>query len=808
MKIIITHLKEYKLIWNICILLLCTGNSFSQISVPSPLIHLAFDTNNPGYESQTTLSGIVSGNYERMTDRFGNSQRAIRFVGAGSGIKWTATVLNSIHTISFWAYVSDPSSIPTGPTPFTPSDKKLEFYNWTDVNNKILRGLARKKATIGFNRYIEKPNGTRVPWYLWSYRPAQFDQKGWYHIFLVQGDRYTRLIMYKPNSQKVYSYNWLGAQDFLTSKYLYVGGYGDKFGYDDAFDDFKFYNSELSDDQIDFCHSAEYPTNRYVKIINKHSGKYINVAGASRDDRAQIIQYTTGAGNDEWRLKYVGNNKEFRIENLHSKKIMVVKDGTTQAGAEIIQYTESGSDNEVWILEYSNINTQFFRLKNKRSGKYLCVAQDATSDNAKLVQENAGMESQFWAFVLSSPIESNNVLEPGLYRFKNKRSGLYLDVQDRSTYANIPLVQKHNAGLLSHTNLWYVTKGEVNGYYLKNLVSNYYMKGPGNDISAASITQGEKVTKDDDIWQLINTGIEGEYYLRNASNYKYAVVMNGSTDEGAGIVQYQNSGADNGIWIPERYYYSDSPIEDGKYTLTNWRSDKFMNVENGSTSDLARIIQYSTADDNGIFEIKQNNFGFVTLKNKKSNKYVLVKDGSLREGENIIQYGNTIPNANGMWLLKKVSTSSATGYEVYNLSSGLNIVVQDGSTANGAPLIQYHAGGDNGIWKFHLLPQILEKTNTLNKIPELYKNKDLYVYTNFKEDNITIEYEFLENKILSVIIADLQGNIVFNTQKTVIENNKVKIDGFNSKLVPNKIYILSISSTDGDINFTTKALMN
>ena len=302
--------KKGKYTFIILSLLLCFSTStFSQLNVPDPSIYLAFDTDDPGYESISEFSSLVSGNYERVADRFGNPQRAIKFTSKGAGVRCSGYNIHTAHTVSFWVNITDPSEIPIGPSPFATTDTKYEIYNWTDESNFILRGLGRKKATIGFNRFIPKSDGTRIPWYLWSYKPAQFDEAGWYHIFVVHGLYYTRLIMYKPNSEKVYSYIWLGSQEFLYKEYLYVGGFGDKIPINGAMDDFKLYNLELTDDQIDFQHVAEYPKEAYVKMMNQNSEKYAVVHNASLDNLSSIIQNSSGAGNDEWKLTFIGTNE-------------------------------------------------------------------------------------------------------------------------------------------------------------------------------------------------------------------------------------------------------------------------------------------------------------------------------------------------------------------------------------------------------------------------------------------------------------------------------------------------------------------
>lgn len=145
--------------------------------------------------------------------------------------------------------------------------------------------------------------------------------------------------MYKPDLTKAYSYIWMGDQGFPTNKYLYLGGYGEHFPANSAMDDFKVYNAELTDDQIELLHIAEYPKGTYVKIRNKNSGKYAVVKDASLDNEALIIQHSTGIGNDEWKLMFTGLN-ECKIKNLHSGKLLVVRNASTSVGAEIIQYDE------------------------------------------------------------------------------------------------------------------------------------------------------------------------------------------------------------------------------------------------------------------------------------------------------------------------------------------------------------------------------------------------------------------------------------------------------------------------------------
>mgnify|MGYP002532116810 CR=1 FL=1 len=801
------------IIFAICLLFVCIGNVTSQINVPNPSIYLAFDTNDPSYESVSKKSGFLSGTSSRWADRFGNADRAVKFEGKGAGVRLSGYNINAVHTVSLWVYIGDPSEIPAGAIPFSPTDTESEFYNWTDTQNRILKGIGRKKATVGFNRYIPKPDGTIVPWYLWSYKPAQFDKLGWYHIFVVHGMYYTRLIMYKPDSTKAYSYIWMGDQGFPTNKYLYIGGYP---GHESNtyFDDFKVYNAELTDDQIEFQHVAEYPKETYVKIQNQNSGKYAVVENAAFGNLSLIIQHSTGVGNDEWKLIFTGLN-ECKIKNLHSSRFMVVKDASTEVGAEVIQYDERGTDNEVWILDYSTLDSNYFRLKNKKSGKYLSVFQNSKLDNYKLIQANGTESSVYWTFLKSVP-NARTMVDPGLYRVKNKKSGLYMTVQNRSYDIATSFAQDTRTGSDDDVDFdtWYVEPAASgrDAYTFMSPISKYYMTGYFYDPEGSDILQGVDRKFGESDWQLISTGIPNEYRMKNMMTYYYAVVKDASTAKGAHVVQYRSGTGDNEIWTLERVFYSDSPLSKGIYKLRNENSFKLMVVKDALKTDNAQIIQYSTGEGNSEWEILPATFGFVQLRNKNSQKYLVVQNASTAIGEILIQHGTGTPNS--YWKInREVYTESGAKHVAYTLTnqySKLYAVVKDASTADGIPVIQYNTGEKNKLWTFEAQslnastrafdPGQAEIATDLNK-PE--------VMVDCKNDIILLDYPFETSTELVVRIMDLAGRQIYEGKRQVDKgSNVITISQFNSALNANQFYIISIRSTDGKVNCSVKAIMS
>lgn len=798
------------IIFAIYLLFSCIGDISSQVSVPDPSICLNLEAENPAYESVEKRSGYFEGITEGWADRFGNENRAVKFLQNGS-IRLSGYDINVVHTISFWAYITDPSEIPAGAIPFNPTDIQGEFYNWTDRENRILKGLGRKKATIGFNRYIPKPDGTIVPWYLWAYKPAQFNQSGWYHILVVHGMYYTRLIMYKPDSTKAYSYIWMGDQGFPTNKYLYVGGYSGHYPTNAILDDFKVYNAELTDDQIEFLHVAEYPKDTYVKIQNKNSGKYAVVKNASLDNKSLIIQHSTGIGNDEWKLMFTGLN-ECKIKNLRSGKLLVVKDASTSVGAEIIQYDEKGTNNEFWILEYPVVDTKHFRLKNKNSGKYLGVFQNSQLDDYKLIQVNDSESSIYWSFLKSLPNERAK-LDSGLYRIKNKKSGLYLSVLDKSNYVWMPLVQNARTSMDVGFDTWYVnlsTSGR-DAYTVMNSISEYYMTSYYPDPDTY-ILQGADNKSGESDWQVLSTGVPNEYRIRSISSYYYVVVKNASTVENARIIQYQSGTEDNEIWIFERVYYSDPPLPADTYKLRNENSFKLMVVKDASKADEAEIIQNSVGEENAKWEILPAKFGFVQLRNKNSQKLLVVKDASMEIGEALIQHGASSPNS--YWQIsKEIYMESGTKHVAYTLRNKLSelyAVVKNASTADGIPIIQYNTGEKNKLWAFEV-----QSSNAFTRTfdsgrteitTDLDKPK---VMVDCKNDIILLDYSFETSTELTVRIADLAGRQVYESRQQVDGgNNVVTISKFNSALNANQFYVISIRSTDGKVNCSAKAIMS
>ncbi|MEM9456189.1 MAG: glycosyl hydrolase family 8 [Myxococcota bacterium] len=121
------------------------------------------------------------------------------------------------------------------------------------------------------------------------------------------------------------------------------------------------------------------------RLNAKHSGRCVDVAGASTTNGAHIQQWGCYDGNNQkWRFERSGD--DFRIVSVSSDRCMEVKDASTANGATVQQWSCHGGDHQLWTVESANGGA--LRLRNKKSGKCLDVAGVSQSNGAHMQQWN------------------------------------------------------------------------------------------------------------------------------------------------------------------------------------------------------------------------------------------------------------------------------------------------------------------------------------------------------------------------------------------------------------------------------------
>ena len=135
-----------------------------------------------------------------------------------------------------------------------------------------------------------------------------------------------------------------------------------------------------------------------VKLVNRRSGKVLDVNGASTADGAVAVQWSdTGGSNQQFTLTPNADGS-YRLLNARSGKLLESPAGSAQ-GAQLVQRSDTGSDNQSWQLVASQA-AGCFNLVNVRTGWCADVEGGSTVDGAKVVQWPAtGGANQDWQIV-------------------------------------------------------------------------------------------------------------------------------------------------------------------------------------------------------------------------------------------------------------------------------------------------------------------------------------------------------------------------------------------------------------------------
>lgn len=137
------------------------------------------------------------------------------------------------------------------------------------------------------------------------------------------------------------------------------------------------------------------------KIINRHSGKALEVHGWSHDNGANVVQWDNHGGDNQlWRFVSVGSGY-YQIVNANSGRALEVYGWSSSDGGNIAQYQNLNNTNQHWLLEDSG---GYVQLKNRFSGKVAEVYNFSTANGGNVVQwTDLNGANQQWTLVKVSP---------------------------------------------------------------------------------------------------------------------------------------------------------------------------------------------------------------------------------------------------------------------------------------------------------------------------------------------------------------------------------------------------------------------
>ena len=129
--------------------------------------------------------------------------------------------------------------------------------------------------------------------------------------------------------------------------------------------------------------SGAVDTSAWYVLVNRNSGKALDVYNLSTADGADIVQWSRNNGNQQqWQFVSSGNGS-YRVKSRLSSKVLDVYARSTADGGEVVQWPDNNGANQQWNVTVSN---GYATLVNRNSGKALEVQGASVADGGNVVQ--------------------------------------------------------------------------------------------------------------------------------------------------------------------------------------------------------------------------------------------------------------------------------------------------------------------------------------------------------------------------------------------------------------------------------------
>ncbi|MET9002535.1 glycoside hydrolase N-terminal domain-containing protein [Amycolatopsis sp. NPDC004169] len=120
----------------------------------------------------------------------------------------------------------------------------------------------------------------------------------------------------------------------------------------------------------------------YVRLVNRRSGKVLDVTGGGTADGVKVVQWTwSGGANQQWQVRPNADGS-VRLVNRNSGRLLESPAGAGQ-GTQLDQAQDTGGDNQWWQL--TGTGDGYHRLVNVRTGLCADVEGGSGTDGARVL---------------------------------------------------------------------------------------------------------------------------------------------------------------------------------------------------------------------------------------------------------------------------------------------------------------------------------------------------------------------------------------------------------------------------------------
>ena len=477
----------------------------------------------------------------------------------------------------------------------------------------------------------------------------------------------------------------------------------------------------------------------YYKIKSKKTGKYLTVESTNPAWGSNIIQQDEkNDDTQKWTLKEQSSGA-YSILSKCGGLAIDIPDWNCSNGVKLQLWGQSSSTSQQFILRKEEKGT-----KNIEEGTYeIASAINNISFDITNGSKANGAKIQLWQYTGSSQQKFEIIyISEGYYKIKSKRTGKYLAVESTNPSWGSNITQQDEKN--DNTQLWMFVKRNNGGYSIISKCGGLAIDIPdwksnnGVKLQLWGINESSSAQQFIFISKPEQTGKQtisnGDYRILTSMNTAQSFDIDGGSKEDGAKVQ---------IWCDINSLQQKFEIkyaENGYYKIISKNSGKILTLENEYPMYGTQIIQKEDKNlDTQLWIIKEMDSGLYSIVSKLENLALSVNnenDGTrltLREQDNSQNIKFVIVDEQ---IEEKADTSLVDGYYYITLPSNKVIDI------NGA---SFYDGANAQIWdrgavqqqKFHVTR--VPNTNYYKMVAVhsaktiQVQNSDIYVGTNVNQ---------------------------------------------------------------------------